>query len=122
MVEDINTILDNFEIGFSEHGAMEFMTPDKFLVLTIYNGKLEPNRYVKDEDFNTLEKALVNNKYTKVREDIYKIVLSNSIFIFKMYIDSIVKVCTGYYIEKNNTNRLVAITGQLEQQKESMSI
>ena len=121
MDTEISSILNNFEIGFLEDST-KYLDSNKLLILTVYNDILEINPLIKPEDILTFERHIIKKDYIEIKKDIYKIILSDSIFIFKAYIDSVVKVYIGYLVEKNNINRLLVINNQIEMQNKYMSL
>ena len=121
MPTEINSILDNFEIGFLEDN-LKYIDGNKLLILTVYNDILEYHPLLNKEDVEIFEKYLFTENYIEVKKDIYKIILSESIFLFKAYVDSSVKVYIGYLLEKNTMNRLLVINHQIEMQSKYVSI
>ena len=118
---EINAIIENFEVGFLESNS-KYIDNNKLLILTVYNNVLEAHPLIKKEDVKTFENYFNTETYIEIKKDVYKIILSDSIFIFKAYIDPLVKVYIGYLIEKNNVNRVVILNNQLEMQNKYVSI
>lgn len=107
---NVESIVDKLHLDLKDF-AEEFKTQDLSYVANLGRD------IAFSEDFTELDKMLIKsaitlNSFYEVGDDVYRMVLPMSIFLFKMFGKPSFGVMVGMVVEKNSGNRVEILTKQ----------
>lgn len=115
MLQSTEVFFNTIKSHLTTKEMIEFMdNNEETYLITIILDNIDFLGNVTYRDKEAIKKSLKTNEYYEIEKGLYRMILSNSIYIFKKYGEQDKTVLIGVLVEKNDTNRLNLMNKQAD--------